>query len=107
MPCWRNAHGTRTDDSPHDGRARRWSRRRDGESHQMPTSALSVNVAGRFNSAQIGIKTVTGTSLTGTHAYDAGLRFTSERWTTWINYSFTDATFQSSFVESSPNNPGA
>jgi outer membrane receptor protein involved in Fe transport len=38
---------------------------------------------------------------------DAGLRYTSERWTAWINYSYTDATFQSSFVESSPNNPAA
>jgi len=38
---------------------------------------------------------------------DAGLRFTNARWTAWIDYSFTDATFQSSFVESSPNNPAA
>jgi outer membrane receptor protein involved in Fe transport len=33
------------------------------------TPALSVNLAGRFNSAQIGIKDLTGTSLTGAHAY--------------------------------------
>jgi outer membrane receptor protein involved in Fe transport len=190
------------------------------------TPALSVNLASRFNSAQIGIKTLTGTSLTGAHAYnrvnpaagltykllpsvtlyggysesnraptpaeltcsdpsapcslanfftgdlslkqvvahtfeigvrgqfgvdhdarldwnvglyrsnlsndivfaqstivgtgffqnvgatrrqgvDAGLRFTSQRWTAWADYSFTDATFQSNFVESSPNNPAA
>jgi outer membrane receptor protein involved in Fe transport len=190
------------------------------------TSALSVNLAGRFNSAQIGIKDLTGTSLTGAHAYDrfnpaagltykllpditiyggysesnraptpaeltcsdpsapcslanfftgdpnlkqvvahtfevgvrgqfaaygggraewnlnfyrsnlsddiafaqsailgtgffqnvgttrrqgfdAGFRFTSDRWQTWIGYSYIDATFQSSFVLSSPNNPAA
>jgi outer membrane receptor protein involved in Fe transport len=39
--------------------------------------------------------------------FDAGVKFTSERWTAWIDYSFTDATFQSNFVESSPNNPAA
>ncbi len=38
---------------------------------------------------------------------DAGLRFSSARWTAWVNYSYVDATFQSSFVESSPNNPAA
>jgi iron complex outermembrane recepter protein len=38
---------------------------------------------------------------------DAGVRFTNERWTAWLDYSFTDATFQSSFIESSPNNPAA
>ena len=39
--------------------------------------------------------------------FDAGLRLTQGRWTAWIDYSYTDATFQSSFVESSPNNPAA
>jgi iron complex outermembrane receptor protein len=38
---------------------------------------------------------------------DAGLRLTSDRWLAWIDYSYTDATFQGSFVESSPYNPGA
>ncbi|MBV9250474.1 MAG: TonB-dependent receptor, partial [Acetobacteraceae bacterium] len=39
--------------------------------------------------------------------FDAGVRFTSDRWQAWIGYSFIDATFQSSFVLSSPNNPAA
>jgi outer membrane receptor protein involved in Fe transport len=38
---------------------------------------------------------------------DAGLRFKNEAWTAWADYTWTDATFQSSFVESSPNNPAA
>jgi outer membrane receptor protein involved in Fe transport len=38
---------------------------------------------------------------------DAGVRFTDDRWTAWIDYSYTNATFQSAFVESSPNNPAA
>src|SRR5262249_54963096 len=38
---------------------------------------------------------------------DAGLRFTSEVWQAWIGYSFVDATFESSFALSSPNNPAA
>jgi iron complex outermembrane recepter protein len=190
------------------------------------TSALSANIAGRFDSAQIGIKTLTGTSLTGAHAYnhfnpaagltykllpgvtlyggysesnraptpaeltcsdasapcslanffvsdpnlqqvvahtfeigvrgqfvadhgakvdwslnlyrsnlsndiefaqstilgtgffqnvgatrrqgfDASIRLTSNRWLAWISYSYINATFQSNFVLSSPNNPAA
>ena len=38
---------------------------------------------------------------------DAGLRFTDPRWTAWINYSYVNATFQSGFIASSPNNPAA
>ena len=38
---------------------------------------------------------------------DAGLRLTTNRLLAWINYSYTDATFQSSFTEQSPNNPAA
>ena len=38
---------------------------------------------------------------------DAGVRFNSGRWTAWANYSYIDATFQSGFTESSPENPGA
>jgi len=38
---------------------------------------------------------------------DAGLRFTSERWSAWASYTYTNATFQSGFAESSPDNPGA
>ncbi len=39
--------------------------------------------------------------------FDAGLHWHSDRWMAYFNYSFTDANFQSSFIESSPLNPGA
>jgi iron complex outermembrane recepter protein len=38
---------------------------------------------------------------------DAGFQFTNDRWKAWFGYTYTDATFQSAFAESSPNNPGA
>ena len=38
---------------------------------------------------------------------DAELRFTTDRWLAYINYSFIDATFQNTFVEASGNNPAA
>jgi outer membrane receptor protein involved in Fe transport len=38
---------------------------------------------------------------------DAGVRLTSGDWLAWLNYSYTDATFRGSFIESSPNNPAA
>jgi len=38
---------------------------------------------------------------------DAGFRLTSDRWTAWMGYTYTDATFQSAFTESSPDNPEA
>lgn len=39
--------------------------------------------------------------------FDAGLQLTTPRWHAWINYSYINATYQSSFVESSPDNPAA
>ena len=39
--------------------------------------------------------------------FDAGVRLNSDRWTAWLGYTYTNATFQSAFVESSPENPGA
>ena len=36
---------------------------------------------------------------------DAEVRLTTDRWLAYINYSFIDATFQSTFVEASGNNP--
>ncbi len=36
---------------------------------------------------------------------DAGVQIKSSRWLAYLNYSYTDATFQSSFVESAGNNP--
>jgi iron complex outermembrane recepter protein len=38
---------------------------------------------------------------------DVGLRFSTERLLAWIDYSYIDATFQSGFVEASPDNPAA
>ncbi|HUB10594.1 MAG TPA: TonB-dependent receptor [Acetobacteraceae bacterium] len=38
---------------------------------------------------------------------DAGFRLKSQRWTAWFDYTYTNATFQSGFTESSPENPGA
>jgi outer membrane receptor protein involved in Fe transport len=38
---------------------------------------------------------------------DASLQFTNDRWKAWFSYTYTNATFQSAFAESSPNNPGA
>jgi outer membrane receptor protein involved in Fe transport len=39
--------------------------------------------------------------------FDAGLKFQNDRWQAWLSYTYTNATFQSAFSESSPNNPGA
>ena len=38
---------------------------------------------------------------------DAGVRLNSTRWTVWAGYTYTNATFQSAFVELSPENPEA
>ena len=38
---------------------------------------------------------------------DVGMQYTDARWTAWFDYSYISATFQSSFLESSPNNPGS
>ena len=38
---------------------------------------------------------------------DVGFHYSSHRWTAWAGYTFTNATFQSGFAESSPENPGA
>lgn len=37
--------------------------------------------------------------------FSAGLTFSNPRWWAYINYTYTDATFQSEFAESSPDNP--
>jgi outer membrane receptor protein involved in Fe transport len=39
--------------------------------------------------------------------FDAGLSFHNDRWMAYLNYTYTNATFQSSFVASSPENPEA
>jgi iron complex outermembrane recepter protein len=39
--------------------------------------------------------------------FDIGLKFHNSRWLAYLNYTYTNATFQSMFVESSPENPYA
>jgi outer membrane receptor protein involved in Fe transport len=58
-------------------------------------------------SAILGTGFFQNVGTTRRQGFDAGVRFTSDRWQAWIGYSFIDATFQSSFVLSSPNNPAA
>jgi iron complex outermembrane receptor protein len=38
---------------------------------------------------------------------DAGFQFHSDRWQAWFGYTYTNATFQSAFTASSPDNPFA
>jgi outer membrane receptor protein involved in Fe transport len=38
---------------------------------------------------------------------DAGLHLHSKHWTAWFDYTYTNATFQTAFIESSPENPSA
>jgi iron complex outermembrane receptor protein len=38
---------------------------------------------------------------------DVGFHLNSNRWTAWAGYTYTNATFQNAFTESSPENPGA
>jgi outer membrane receptor protein involved in Fe transport len=45
--------------------------------------------------------------VTRRQGVDAGLSLKNANWLAFLNYSYTDATFQSGFVESSQNNPGA
>jgi len=38
---------------------------------------------------------------------DAGIHINDRRWKAWVGYTYTNATFQTGFVESSPENPDA
>ena len=58
-------------------------------------------------SATIGTGFFQNVGATRRQGFDAGLRLTSGRWLAWIDYSYTDATFRTGFLESSPNNPRA
>jgi iron complex outermembrane recepter protein len=58
-------------------------------------------------SATIGTGFFQNVGATRRQGFDAGLRLTSGRWLAWIDYTYTDATFQTGFLESSPNNPRA
>jgi hypothetical protein len=60
---------------------------------------ISSPVQGRAFFANIG--------NTRRQGLDAELRLTAERWLAYLDYSFIDATFQSSFDEAAGNNPAA
>ena len=60
---------------------------------------ISSPVQGRAFFANIG--------STRRQGLDAELRLTTDRWLAYIDYSFIDATFQSTFVEAAGNNPAA
>ena len=60
---------------------------------------INSTVSGRAFFANVG--------STRRQGLDAELRFTTDRWLAYLNYSFIDATFQSTFVEASGDNPAA
>jgi iron complex outermembrane receptor protein len=60
---------------------------------------INSTVSGRAFFANVG--------STRRQGLDAGLKFTTDRWLAYLNYSFIDATFQSTFVQASGDNPAA
>jgi iron complex outermembrane recepter protein len=60
---------------------------------------INSTVSGRAFFANVG--------STRRHGLDAGLKLTTDRWLAYLNYSFIDATFQSTFVQASGDNPAA
>ena len=60
---------------------------------------INSTVSGRAFFANIG--------STRRQGLDAELRLTTDRWLAYLNYSFIEATFQSTFVQASGDNPGA
>ena len=60
---------------------------------------INSTVTGRAFFANVG--------STRRQGLDAELKFTSDRWLAYLNYSFIDATFQSTFVQASGDNPAA
>lgn len=88
-----------------------------GELTPFPSSKLGWNLSLFRTNADDDIEFVQSVVLgrgffqnvgtTRRQGFDAGLRLRSDRWTAWLGYTYTNATFQSSFIESSPDNPGA
>jgi len=88
-----------------------------GELTPFPTAKLNWNL-GLFRtnleddiafvqSVVLGRGFFQNVGATQRQGFDAGLKFHSDRWMAYINYTYTDATFRSSFIESSPLNPFA
>ena len=60
-----------------------------------------------INSVTLGRAYFTNVGQTRRQGFDASVQFRSDRWLAYVNYSYTDATFQSGFVESAGSNPQA
>ncbi len=59
------------------------------------------------NSAVQGRAYFTNVGQTQRQGFDAGVQLDTARWLAYVNYSFTDATYQKGFVEGAGNNPAA
>jgi outer membrane receptor protein involved in Fe transport len=57
------------------------------------------------NSVTLGRAYFTNVGQTRRQGLDAGVQLRSDRWLAYANYSYTDATFQSGFVEAAGSNP--
>ncbi len=60
-----------------------------------------------INSVALGRAFFQNVGQTRRQGVDAGVQVKTPRWLAYVNYSYTDATYQSSFVESAGNNPQA
>ena len=60
-----------------------------------------------INSVTTGRAFFANVGQTRRQGVDVGLQFKNDRWLAYVEYSYTDATFQSSFVESGGSNPAA
>ncbi len=60
-----------------------------------------------INSVDLGRAFFQNVGQTRRQGVDAGVQVKTPRWLAYVNYSYTDATYQSSFVESAGNNPQA
>ena len=60
-----------------------------------------------INSVTTGRAFFANVGQTRRQGVDAGLQFKNDRWVAYVEYSYTDATFQSTFVESGGSNPAA
>ncbi|HEY3912244.1 MAG TPA: TonB-dependent receptor [Stellaceae bacterium] len=88
-----------------------------GESHPLPGSTLSSDVALYRTTVTDDIlflsSPIQGRAFFGNvgstlrQGVDVNLRFTKDRLLAWVGYSYIDAVFQNAFTESSENNPGA
>lgn len=59
------------------------------------------------NSVALGRAFFTNVGLTRRQGVDAGVQLTTDRWVTYLNYAYVQATYQSGFIESAGNNRAA